>query len=199
MNSQSLKSIETFLAKKYIYLNKQWIQQNIDNLTRLNNNLNSSTLEESIYQEFLKTNLKEAIDLQKVINLKDKINKDIKHSIIQGYYLFQIEDFINIAESFYKVNQNSNNLDVVDEEVETVYLKNEDEKVKKVYEKKIFKLKLTQGLNEETNNYIYGFEYKPIRNIDKYIENKYQKILIGPTFQARIGFIYLTNENIKFM
>ena len=194
----NLKSIESFLSKKYIHLNQIWIQQKLEVFNKINSN--PSTFENSIYNEFLKSNINESVDKQKVINLKEKINKEKPHELIQGYFLFQIEEYVNIAEPQYKINKNFNNLDVVeDSEIETKYLQNEDDKSKKVFEKKIFKIKLNQGLSDNREVYIYGFEYKPIKNIENYLDIKNQKVIVGPSFESRRGFIYLTNENIKFL
>ena len=71
----------------------------------------------------------------------------------------------------------------------------------KKYEKYVWKLELTDGVNV-----FYGFEYHTFRDLDinqlKNITsdtNKYLKVLLGPNIDVHRGIFYLDSTNFKIL
>jgi hypothetical protein len=191
-NSDIFKRLEQFLTNKYIFCKQDWLKEKIE-LYKTKNKI-----EDLIYQETLSNDINSFIDSDKVNSYLDlsKYNdlQDEKH-IIKGKYVFsQINSFTNIAEPKDSTEEKEEDNEEENEQFESKYLQSEEGEKAKV-EKLIFKLGLFNGKDE-----FIGFEYEPIKPLPKLLmNNKFCKVLIGPTIEVRRGIYYLKNDNFKFL
>ena len=178
---------------QYIYPTAVFLQQQSPSI------LNSKP---ALYNLLLKTDIKYYIDKEKIQTSIDlsQCNFQQKLTKITNKYIFaQLQGHSNIAEPLHANDNHYDNLDVL-EKTESKFLQGDDDKSKK-YEKYVWKLELTDGVNV-----FYGFEYHTFRDLDinqlKNITsdtNKYLKVLLGPNIDVHRGIFYLDSTNFKIL
>lgn len=174
---------------KYIYATISYMN-NLPSHIKASNDL--------LLNHFSQTGISLYIDKDKVLSNFDSslYNFNNKFSAFTNKYIFvQITGLDNIGspkENFNKVDYD--NLDEVDDD-DNKFLQGTETESKKI-EKIIWFFSFTTYGEDK----IYGFEYEKfnsrlIEKINKIKGQSSVKAIIGPNFEIRRGYIYLTNNN----
>ena len=185
----TLQQIKKNISSKNIFLLDSWLNEKY-NLFKEDYN-DSTLLEKRIMNEIDLTDIDLLIDKQKVISIRDKVQFNVKQSLLNQYLFCQIVSINNIGDV---THQQEGHLDEI-EKIDNKYLRTDDDEEKnKVQEKKkvVYKFELTTGVD-----IFYGFEYEKIDCLSNLQFTKYKKVMIGKDIEIRRGILYLKQSNFR--
>jgi len=146
-------------------------------------------------KEICENDIHTYIDKTLVSNtFKNLSNKNNKFSLYKGFLFTQIQDFTNISEPSF-------NKTIKDDEkskVDLKFLSNEydadEEETTKTFTRSLMRMLLSNGCEE-----VFGCEYEKLNLVESDLIGKSKKVLIGPEFEVRRGYIYLRNSNFALL
>lgn len=187
-----MTKIDSRLKQRGIFCIDSWLSERIN---KISSKYDENYLYDHIMKEICENDIQTYIDKTLVSNeFKNVLDKNNKYSLYKGFLFTQIQDFTNISEP----SMNKTMKDEEKSKVDLKFLSNEDdadeEETTKTNTRSLMRLLLSNGCEE-----VFGCEYEKLNVLESAVISKPNKVLIGPEFEVRRGYIYLRNSNFSLL